>query len=429
MSDIEDVYPLIPFQQDLLARAKRARGGGVHQAVWELPESVDVDALDEAWQMLVVLSPVLRTTFGSTRYPLAQVVWTDVDSRVTVADWRHHASDRQVCMLHNLLARQRVAGFDFSAAPLARLAAIRCAADRAWLVWTGHRLIIDDWSLEQLRNDLVSLYLSMCRRPAESAVVRLPFRHFLSWLDRRDPRADHRYWADHLAGYVGMSKLGRLGPVRSNDVGRGRLRVRLTSTERARVVAFAKVNRLTVETMVEGALALALGVSAGSDDVAFAVRTSGRPPEVRDVEQIIGPLAVTVPRRVRLGDEPLVSWLTALQSARVEARLHEHAPLSEIRAAAAAPGAVSLDEVVLGFDHHWSATSGVEVATVWSMSDTGARLGLEVGTGEPFTITVVHESGSDRWARSVARDVRRALSAMAVDDANATSRGLLRVWP
>ncbi|WP_153183037.1 AMP-binding protein, partial [Streptomyces sp. E5N91] len=80
---------------------------------------------------------------------------------------------------------------------------------------------------------------------------------------------------------------------------------------------------VTMNTVVQGAWALALAQATGRDDVVFGATVSGRPPELPGVESMIGLFINTLPVRARLDQaEPLGDLFRRLQSE--QARLLDH---------------------------------------------------------------------------------------------------------
>ena len=82
-----------------------------------------------------------------------------------------------------------------------------------------------------------------------------------------------------------------------------------------RLVAIARENRLTLNTLLVGAWAILLGRYADQADIVFGTTVSGRAIDLEGVERIAGPLLNTLPLRVEVRpDQPLSEWLRDVQS-------------------------------------------------------------------------------------------------------------------
>ncbi|WP_037835961.1 condensation domain-containing protein, partial [Streptomyces sp. NRRL S-481] len=87
-----------------------------------------------------------------------------------------------------------------------------------------------------------------------------------------------------------------------------------------------------MNTVVQGAWALALAQSTGRDDVVFGATVSGRPPELPGVESMIGLFINTLPVRARLDHtEPLNGFFRRLQAEQTRLLDHQWAGLADIQ--------------------------------------------------------------------------------------------------
>ena len=90
----------------------------------------------------------------------------------------------------------------------------------------------------------------------------------------------------------------------------------------AALTAFAQRQQLTVNTLVQGAWALLLSRTSGSQQILFGAMVSGRPDTLAGVEQMVGPFINTIPVATTVPtNAPLVPWLQRLQH--TQAAAHE----------------------------------------------------------------------------------------------------------
>src|SRR5205085_4927811 len=128
--NIEAIYPLSPLQQGMLFHTLFAPGSGeyVVQSSCCLTGSLNIGALDQAWQALVSRHTILRTCFIWERQgePL-QVILDRVEVSIEQRDWRGRSEVEQKQLLESYLQADKVRGFELDEAPLMRMA----------LMWTG----------------------------------------------------------------------------------------------------------------------------------------------------------------------------------------------------------------------------------------------------------------------------------------------------
>ena len=183
--------------------------------------------------------------------------------------------------------------------------------------------------------------------------------------------------------------LESLGRVRRAEPGSHRLRVRLEDGLSDRLRQAARDRQVTLNTLMQGAWALALARHGGRRQVVFGVTVSGRPAELPGVERMLGlfinslPLWIDVPAEV-----PVSTWLRDLQRHNVELRQYEHTPLSRLQQWAGRSGDALFDSLLVFENYPVDAALGND--------PEGLRVvGVETldRTHYPLTLTVLPRSG------------------------------------
>ena len=109
-------------------------------------------------------------------------------------------------------------------------------------------------------------------------------------------------------------------------------RLQLPEPLTAAIARFARENRLTLSTLLQGAWALLLSRYSGERDVIFGATVAGRPEALPGIESAVGLFINTLPVRVHIDpDEGVVNWLIRLQEHQVELRQFESTPLVQIQ--------------------------------------------------------------------------------------------------
>lgn len=338
---LEDAYPLSPLQKGMLFHALEAPGAGHY--VNQLSAAVgglDLDRLGTAWAAAVQRHAVLRTGFSWDGPRPLQRVHRAVPSALEVIDWRGRpVAEAEIAAL---CAAERARGFDLAAPPLQRLVVVRLDAGRDHLIWTWHHLILDGWSSARLLEEVFAGH-----RGEEVAAPAGRFRDYVAWVEGRDPAAGEAYWRQALAACEGPTRLadalaGDHPP--AGAVGHGFIRRRLSPEACERLTAFARDERITLNTLVETAFALVLRRLSGQATVTFGETVAGRPPELPDVERTLGLFINTVPVvQSPPPEQPARAWLAAQQAAAVARAEHGHLPLYELQRWAGCPGEALFD--------------------------------------------------------------------------------------
>ncbi|MFP3518941.1 condensation domain-containing protein, partial [Pseudomonas sp. SIMBA_077] len=111
---------------------------------------------------------------------------------------------------------------------------------------------------------------------------------------------------------------------------------------------FARQQKVTVNTLVQAAWLLLLQRYTGQDSVVFGATVSGRPAELKGVEQQIGLFINTLP--VVAAPLPQLSvsdWLQAVQERNLALRDFEHTPLYDVQRWAGLGGEALFDNILV----------------------------------------------------------------------------------
>ncbi|HEX2093631.1 MAG TPA: condensation domain-containing protein, partial [Longimicrobiaceae bacterium] len=405
LSLIEDIYPLTPVQAGMLFQILYAPESRVYvnQYVFSLRGRLDTPALQKAWQGVLDRHPVLRTVFAweGLDEPL-QVVRRAVSLPWEMLDWRGVPPAAQRKQLESYLEAERERGFDLIDPPLMRVALIRLAEDRFELTWCYHHLLLDGWSLALVLSDVFAAYEAALRQTEPALPRRRPFRDYVAWLGRQDLARAEAFWREALGDFtaptpLGVDRVTRGGPEAGADSGSSTRR--LSSGATAALRAFAQQQRLTLNTVLQGAWGVLLSRYSGEESVVFGATVSGRRPELAGVEEMVGLFINTLPVRVRVEGEARVDgWLGRLQSQQAKAREHDHPPLTRMQGWSGVSAGSPLFESIVVFENTpaWGGAGGggdgFAVAEWRVMGRSHYPLTVTVLPGDRFELHLEYES-------------------------------------
>lgn len=328
---IEDMYPLTPMQRGLLFHHLLAPGSGQYMPhiIAELEGAVDSVVLREGWEDAVRQHPVLRTGFfWEERDEPFQVVLRDAALRWSELDWRAWPAEEQREKLEGFLLASRSLSFDPRRPPLMRLSLIRRDSRRYTLIWAYHHLILDGWSAARVIEQVCARLLTG-RHSAGDTGSR--FADFVAWQRRQPADATESFWRSHLRAPAALTTVPLPPPAPVPEGARTRASRTLSPEATDRLRAFARDQRVTVNTVLQGAFALLLARYNDRSEATFGSTVSGRPPELAGVEEAIGLFINTLPVQVDLPPAlPLGDWLRELQHRQGLAAAHEHVSLRDL---------------------------------------------------------------------------------------------------
>ncbi|PPJ39467.1 non-ribosomal peptide synthetase [Nocardia nova] len=329
---LSDVWPLAPLQEGLLFHAlvsEQSVDTYLTQLILELRGRVDAQRLHRAVRILLDRHANLRTAFvtDAGAGPV-QVVVDDAEAPWSELDLSGMEDTARRREWELLLAADRAKRFDPARAPLLRWMLVTIGPEQYRLVLTDHHLLLDGWSTPLLLKELLLLYAT------DGDEASLPpvrsYRDYLAWLGHQDPAAALDAWARAFDGADEPTLVAAPDPGRRGSASR-EVSGELTEEQTAALTRCARSRGITLNTMIEVAWAIVLSALTSREDVTFGAVVSGRPPQIADIESMIGLFINTVPVRVRLDTtETLGQLLDRIQAEQAALFDHQFIGLADI---------------------------------------------------------------------------------------------------
>ncbi|QFS52511.1 condensation domain-containing protein [Nostoc sphaeroides] len=433
VKQIEDFYPLSFMQQGMLFHSLLEPESGVYyeQFNYVVRGELNEENFKQAWQQVVDRHAVLRTAviWQQLKTPI-QVVYRHAKLVWQEQDWRNLTEETQKQKLEWLLQDYRDKGFNYAQAPLLYAALVRIADDVHYLVLNYHHLLLDAWSLFILIKDSLIIYEGLCQ--GKSVYIEPPrsFREYPALLQTQDLSESEKFWQQKLKGFTQPIRFRR------NEQRRGHAEQRLTlsNTATEKLQSFVRQNKLTLNTLVQGAWAILLNLYSGQEDIVFGITISHRPVLLDGVEDMVGIFINTLPVRVNVdSNAQLLDWLRNLQAIQVEARQYEYHPLSSIQSLSEIAGGSRLFETLLIFENFpkdsWQLEVDLNVRYERYVGWTNYPLAIEALPGDQlyFQVKYDYEYFDDNTIIKLLENFRQLLDAI-VSLPERRIKDLLLMW-
>jgi len=386
--DIEAVYPLSPAQQGILFHALYAPQARAYfsQLSCIIHDDLNIEVFERAWQHTLDRHAILRTAFAWEELdePL-QVVGRNVKMRITQFDWRELSLEQQQERLATLLEDDRTLGFQLSKAPLMRLSIIRLSEHAYQFVWSFHHLLLDGWSQSLIIKEVFAFYEAYLQGKEIELDEPRPYRDYIQWLRQQDAGKAEQFWREQLRGITTPTSFG-IERSSSATQDYAQQQIKLSAQRSIALKEFARQQRLTLNTVIQGAWALLLSRYSHQSDVVFGAVVSGRPPTLAGFDKMVGLFINTLPVRVRITDKQSVGvWLRELQEAQGEMRQYEYSSLVEVQGWSEVPRGLPLFESILDFENYPMDRALQQQGANVAQSD----IGFVVRTNYPLEVVAV----------------------------------------
>ncbi len=335
-NNIADIYPLAPMQEGLLFHSISAPDDGLYmpQTALRITGEVNSTALRAAWQDALDRHPILRSGFfWEQRDEPFQIAFRQIPVAFTTLDWTQADPAAEKQRLSDLFSANRAQPFDLRRPPLIRIQWIKTGENRSIMVVCYHHIILDGWSIRQLLDEVLQLYRRSAGFVAVSLAPARPYGDYIGWLKTRDRSGSLRFWHERLAGFESATRLLAAQSTASfAPTSFERQRLELPVSVHQAMLAYSARSGLTLNTLLQGALALLIASQTGSQDLVFGTTTAGRPATLDGATTMIGLFINTLPVRIRIEKaQPLSAWLAALQIAHAQTSEHDYVPLAGIQ--------------------------------------------------------------------------------------------------
>ncbi len=394
--NVEDIYEVTPLQEGMLFHSLYSPDSSVYNTVlrWGLQGNLDFESLKNAWSFLIQRHPPLRTCFvwEDLERPY-QVVRQEVPDSIFEHDWRGRAADQRAQDWEALCQSEHQFRFDLKVAPLSRLSLVRFSDTETRVVWTFHHVVLEGWSAAIVLGEFRRKYQELAGGPPASLEEPPRFADYIRWLQQKnaEPSQAERYWRKHLQGMTAPTHLPidkASGDVPAHVVTTAEETFSLDPPASEALRQFARKQRMTMSSVIQGAWALLLARYTGDRQVVSGTVVSGRPAELPGAESMVGMFVNTLPFRVNVPDEgPVADFLTALQKAQAELREFEHCSLAWVQERTKIPRGQPLFDSVVVFEN-WLGDLG---AAQWS--DSVPISFLEARTGSDHPLALIAQPG------------------------------------
>jgi non-ribosomal peptide synthase protein (TIGR01720 family) len=353
---VEDLYPLAPLQHGLLFHSLYAPESSAYrvQMACQLNGELNVELFKQAWQQLLNQYGVLRSRFylDSWDKPLQQIT-KQVNLPFVLEDWRGLSESEQQQHWQQRLAEDEHTPFDFSLAPLMRLALIQCAEHRYYFFWSHHHILLDGWSNSLLMQAVFSHYDALVNNEIPKVPVSRPYRDYIAWLQHQDMREAKVYWRNTLSGFTSPTFLSVARTDKAENNQYEKLELIFSTEQTQSLQDFVKQQHITLNTLLQGVWALLLSRYSGKSDVLFGTTVSGRPAELTGVEFMVGLFINSLPMRVQIASDSSASvWLKTVFEQNLAMRRYEYTPLVDIHGCSDIPRGVALFDSLVVFENY-----------------------------------------------------------------------------
>jgi amino acid adenylation domain-containing protein len=207
LSETPATAPLTESQQEIWLAATRGTDANCafnESLTLRLYGRANEDELRSALEAAIARHDALRSTVDPDQECLR--IAPSLSIQIPLVDLSALSGEESAALIEKRIAEEGRTPFDLSSGPLVRATIFRTTPDELVLLLTGHHIVLDGWSANQLLEDMGRIYSAA---KFKSKAVLAPLMPFSSYAlkEQRESQAgaydeNERYWVDVFAGRV-----------------------------------------------------------------------------------------------------------------------------------------------------------------------------------------------------------------------------------
>ncbi|QHQ79186.1 plipastatin non-ribosomal peptide synthetase PpsC [Bacillus subtilis] len=335
--EIQDIYPLSFMQEGMLFHSLYDEQSRAYfeQASFTINGQLDLERFQKSMDAVFDRYDIFRTAFiyKNVAKP-RQVVLKQRHCPVHVEDISHlNEKDKEHCT-EAFKEQDKSRGFDLQTDVLMRISILKWAPDHYVCIWSHHHILMDGWCLGIVIKDFLHIYQALGKGQFPDLPPVQPYGTYIKWLMQQDQEEAAEYWKKRLQHFEKASPL----PKRTDQMSDGTLQ-QITFTipekETSELQKIAAACGATLNTVFQALWGIMLQKFNRRDDAVFGSVISGRPSELKDVENMVGLFINTIPIRVQSDFLSFSDLVSGMQKDMTEAEAYSYFPLYDIQAQSA----------------------------------------------------------------------------------------------
>ncbi|MFO2465904.1 amino acid adenylation domain-containing protein [Pseudomonas sp. 15FMM2] len=302
-------------------------------SVLRLQGSLDVPALESAFNALIARHEPLRTTFAEDAGRVVQRIAEQVSLSIELQDVSARSLSEEA--LRALISGATQQAFDLTCGPLLRVKLLRLRPDEHVLVLVQHHIVSDGWSMQIMVEELIQLYAGFQHgKPATLPPLAIQYADYglwqRNWMQAGERERQQAYWRKQLGGEQPVLQLPADFPrPAARSYGGARLDSALPSALAAGLKNLAQREGVTLYMLLLASLQVLMYRYSGQQDVRIGVAVANR--SRAETERLIGFFVNTQVLKAQVdGHASFAGFLQQVKQTALQAQEYQDLPFEQL---------------------------------------------------------------------------------------------------
>ncbi|MGE5343976.1 MAG: non-ribosomal peptide synthase/polyketide synthase [Candidatus Omnitrophota bacterium] len=315
--NIQKILSLTPIQEGMLLHYLKAPGDDLYfeQLSLEIFGEINIHHFENAWNSVIQANEMLRTVFRweNLENPV-QIILKEYNIQVIYEDLTILDPEGKKYELDQIKSKDRKKKFDIQEVPF-RVTLCRIENDKYEMIMSNHHILYDGWSNGIILKEFFKAYRQANEGEPVSLPVKPGFEEFIKFIQQQDTAKHTEFWNRYLNDFGVIPEPSSVPKRRKKEITETvKYTFRCPAELTVKMDAFIKSANLTLASFLYGAWGILLQTYHSIDDLIFDMTVSGRNPNIKGIEDVVGLFINTLPLRIRTDPDDTVSeFLTRLR--------------------------------------------------------------------------------------------------------------------
>ncbi|MGG1652503.1 amino acid adenylation domain-containing protein [Paenibacillus sp. NRS-1780] len=335
-NNIQDMYELTPTQKGILYHSMKDSQQNSYyvQGYAQVEGNINPLFLEESFNFVIQKHDVLRTAFvqEKLKQPI-QIVLKHREAKLEVQDITHLNEADQELFITRYKEKDRAKPYQLAKDVLIRLHLIKTSYRKYILLWNFHHIVMDGWCWSLVFEEILRVYGNLIHSQPTPHQTTTKYSEYIQWLKNQDTEAAEHYWQTYLQDYEETVTIPQQHKGNGVAYHTEEFACLLSEATTEQLTSLSQMQHTTLNHVIQTAWGILLQKYNRTHDVVFGTVVSGRPPEVPNIERIVGLFINTIPvRMAQKSGDSFRSLLAKMHDGMIQSKPFEYSSLADIQA-------------------------------------------------------------------------------------------------